>query len=245
MNLKPCRSSGNTVNLKWKDSNVEHLKKWVTHIIGRTYKPWLQHYLSRSRSYAYRGMTLTVPQSVFHPGFFFSTRYLLRKLVSLPLNRKKFLELGAGSGLISIEAARQGAIVTATDINPASVECIRLNSLHNQQAIRIVEADLFEGLEPEAFDVVAINPPYYKKHPLTAADLAWYCGERGEYFDRLFKGLRPFMHQHSEVLMVLCEGCDLSMIKAMAASQGFTMSCLQEKTHMLEKNFIFKIIPVS
>ena len=43
----------------------------------------------------------------------------------LPLHGKIFLELGAGNGLISIYAAKKGAKVTATDINPVAVEFLR------------------------------------------------------------------------------------------------------------------------
>ena len=44
-----------------------------------------------------------------------------------------------------------------------------------------------------------------------------------------------------EVLMVLCDGCDVNMIKNMAAGKGFRMNCLQETKSLIEKNFIFRI----
>jgi release factor glutamine methyltransferase len=42
--------------------------------------------------------------------------------MQFPLKNKHVLELGAGSGLIAIKAAKEGALVTATDINPVAIE---------------------------------------------------------------------------------------------------------------------------
>jgi release factor glutamine methyltransferase len=178
---------------------------------------------------------------VFHPGFFFSTRLLLRYVASLPLQNKLFLEPGAGSGLISLYAARKGAIVTATDINPAAISFLESNRHINKLQIGIIQSDLFTQIPQQAFDIIAINPPYYKKQPRTAAEYAWYCGERGEYFEHLFKGLHNYIHAQSVVLMVLCDGCDIPMIKNIAAQHGFTLNCVQTKKNWIETNFIFKI----
>jgi release factor glutamine methyltransferase len=94
---------------------------------------------------------------------------------------------------------------------------------------------------PQSFDIIAINPPYYKKDPRTPGEYAWYCGEHGEYFERLFGGLRSYSHPGSEIVMILCDGCDLEMIMGMAARQGFGMRCSFEKRNWVETNFIFAI----
>ena len=46
----------------------------------------------------------------------------------MELENKRFLELGAGSGLISVFAAQQLAIVTATDINHVALEKLKENA---------------------------------------------------------------------------------------------------------------------
>jgi release factor glutamine methyltransferase len=100
----------------------------LKHIIARTYKPLLSKYLSRIRNYSYGDIQLQIAPQVFHPGFFSSTRLLLNYISALPLKGKKFLELGAGSGLISIYAAKNKAHVTATDINPVAIEFLKISS---------------------------------------------------------------------------------------------------------------------
>ena len=213
----------------------------VKYIVGTTWQPLLKKYLSKTRAYTYKNIRLQIPSSVFHPGFFFSTHLLLDQVKKLPLQNKSLLEPGAGSGLISIYAAQNGATVTATDVNPLAVEYLGENSRRNNVRINIIESDIFSRVPPESFDIIAINPPYYKKNPESLADYAWYCGENGEYFENLFSGLKKYMHSESVVLMVLCDGCDIGMIKKIADQKGYEMNKIQTKKNVLEKNFIYRI----
>jgi len=217
------------------------MRRLVKYVVGQTYKPLLVKYLSGTRQYRYRNIRLEIPPEVFHPGFFFSTKRLLKFLAGYHLAGKRFLELGAGSGLISIFAAKKGAFVTASDINKIAVTTLRKNKFANEVELNVIESDMFAAIPPQRFDFIAINPPYYKKYPGTAKDYAWYCGENGEYFQQLFQGLANYIHPGSHVLMVLCDACDLDMIKSIAALNGFIMHCVSAKTNLLEKNFIYSI----
>lgn len=135
----------------------------VKNIVAKTYKPLLERYLSKTRSYRYKDIQLEIPPQVFHPGFFFSTKLLLKYLGGLSLDGKNFLELGGGSGLISIAAAKRNAKVMATDINPVAVEFIGKNGIQNEVDITVVQSDLFQNIPVQAFDIIAINPPLLQK----------------------------------------------------------------------------------
>ena len=213
----------------------------LKNIVSKTYKPLLAKYLSKTRSYRYEDTRLEIPPQVFHPGFFSSTQLLLQYINRLSLEGKNLLELGAGSGLIAIQAAKKGALVTATDINPIAIQYLHINSVQNNVSPEIIRSDLFAAIPKRSFDIIAINPPYYKKQPVTLQDHAWYCGENGEYFSGLFSQLAGYMHKHSEVLMVLCDGCDIKMIERLAAGNGFKLQLMLIRQNMLEKNFIYKI----
>lgn len=217
------------------------MNKLLKYVVARTYKPLLVRYLSKTRVYTYKGIVLLIPQQVFHPGFFFSTKLLLNYISHLQLKHKKFLELGAGSGLISMFAAKQEADVVATDINPVAIEFLEMNNRANNADIRIIYSDLFDDIPEQCFDIIAINPPYYKKNPSSHAEYAWCCGENGEYFKKLFNGLGKYMHKGSLVLMILCDGCDYEMVQTIAVTQKFEMNCVFRKKNLLENNFIFKI----
>ena len=212
------------------------------HIVGQTYKPLLEKYLSKTRTYQYEDIRLEISPEVFHPGFFFSTRVLLNYVRKLPLQDKFFLEPGCGSGLISIYAAKRGAIVTATDINTIAIEFLRENSRANSTTLTIIESDLFCDIPVQPFDIIAVNPPYYRKQPRTARDYAWHCGENGEFFESLFRNLGRYIHRQSEVCMVLFDGCDMEMIKSLAAQNDFRLQCVHTHENLMEKNSVFKIM---
>ena len=217
------------------------MRNAIKTIVNHTYKPFLEKYLSKKRSYSYGNTRLEIPPEVFHPGFFTSTQFLLQQVKKLPLKGKSFLELGAGSGLISIYAAKHKARVTASDINPVAIDYLNSNTEKNGVRLNIILSDLFDDLPLQQFDIIAINPPYYKKEPKSLLDHAWYCGGNGEFFFKLFAQLPGYIHASSEVVMVLCDGCDIELINAAAANNGFAMNCIETRQTLIEKNFIYKI----
>jgi release factor glutamine methyltransferase len=118
---------------------------------------------------------------------------------------------------------------------------LKENSAENNVQIDILRSDLFDEIPPRLFDIIVINPPYYKKDPGSYSDYAWNCGSNGEYFEKLFSQLRTYTHAETKMLMVLCDGCDLEMIKEMARENGYYMQLVFSKKNMIEKNFIYSI----
>ena len=132
-------------------------------------------------------------------------------------------------------------MVTATDINPVAIECLRRNCDQNEVNPEIILSDLFANMPEQSFDIIAINPPYYKKQPQTMADHAWYCGENGEYFEQLLAKLEKYIHKNSIVLMVLSEECDIHMISKIASVHNFYMQKKITKRSAWEKLHIYQI----
>ena len=221
------------------------LKSFTKYITSKTLQPAVKKYLAKTRTYQYQNISLTIPAGVFHPGFFFSTKILLKHVLSLRLNEKKLLELGAGSGLISFVAAQKNAIVTAIDINELAIEYLHINSNRNNISIDIIQSDLFENIAQQTFDIIVINPPFYKKDPQTKADYAWYCGMNGEYFYKLFCSINKYINEHTTILIILSEDCDIDLIKNIASENDFILKLVHAKKNLLEQNFIFNIEKVT
>jgi release factor glutamine methyltransferase len=72
------------------------------------------------------------------------------------------LDLGTGSGLLAILAARTAHHVTAVDINPYAIRCAKANAKQNHvhDKMDFLQADLFSAFHAVRFDVVLFNSPY-------------------------------------------------------------------------------------
>jgi len=217
------------------------VNKAIKYITSKTVKPLAARYITTQRVYRHKGIGVTVPATVFHPGLFFSTKLLLRFISGMQVAGKTFLELGAGSGLIALHTAKRGAIVTASDINSKAVEYLHINAQANNVAIQVIASNLFAQIPLQQFDMIAINPPYFKKHPANAAEHAWYCGANHEYFHSLFETMEPFVSKDTAIYMILSEDCDIAAITHIAEQNHFTCSLALAKRVWWEKNYIFRI----
>lgn len=196
-------------------------------------------YQSKQRKYTYNGIEVIVHPEVFPPKYTISTKLLLHFIAPLNLKGKTLLELGCGSGIISLFAASKEAKVTASDINEVALDALKIASTKNDISVNIVYSDLFENLSEYHFDYIIINPPYYPKTPKNDKESAWFCGENFEYFEDLFSQLPPYIAQNT--WMILSEDCDIERIKNIAAKNRLSLEMILEKTVAKEKNFIFRI----
>ena len=78
----------------------------------------------------------------------------------LPEITGSVLEVGCGTGIISVHLASKGAQVTAVDLNPKAVEATRFNSTNNGVKIEVLEGDMFAPVEGRRFGTIVCNPPY-------------------------------------------------------------------------------------
>ncbi len=157
-------------------------------------------YLSRERKYRYNDISITVLPGVFHPGFFFSTNMLLEFVSRQPLPGLKVMEVGAGTGIISILASKMKADVTAIDISATAIANVRRNVQENEVSVTTIESDLFVNVPVQAFDLIIVNPPYYPGNPKNEADFAWQCGENHEYFVKFFSTISPYLSDTCRII---------------------------------------------
>jgi release factor glutamine methyltransferase len=100
---------------------------------------------------------------VFHPRFFLSRECFAEFIGGLDLTGKRVVDVGTGSGILALPAARAGAqTVTATDINPNAA----LNAAENARAnglgdrVTAVCTNLLSALAPRPlFDVTLSSRP--------------------------------------------------------------------------------------
>lgn len=100
---------------------------------------------------------------------------LARHLLDHPaiVRGRTVLDLGAGSGLVGIAAAKAGAAhVLCADIDPLAGAAIAMNAAANGCAVAVTDADLIGTHTADARDVILVGDLFYER-PLAERLLAW------------------------------------------------------------------------
>lgn len=218
------------------------LRNIIKRVISKPLQVWAKWYFKKPRYFSYKGLNGIVLPGVFYPFFTISTKLFMDFIEGQELKDKSFLELGCGTGMISTLAAKKGAMVVASDINPAAIENVRLNAAKNKVELDPILSDLFEKLPSQTFDYIIINPPYYPKDPDSRAEEAWFCGANFEYFEKLFSQLGAYFNASSQVFMILSEDCELEQIKSMAKEKQLNFELVFKTKKQGEENYIFSIV---
>ncbi len=202
-------------------------------LLRKLWRKWFQVRLALVDRRKYRrivleevlGTSIVVLPDVFNPKLLRSGQFLIEQLGRLSAG-SRVLDLGSGSGAAGVLAAKQGARVTAVDINPAAVRCTRINALLNDVAVDVRHGDLFQPVRGERFDVVLFNPPYYRGVPRDGLDHAWRSPDVIERFSfELADHLTPQGH----ALLVLSSDGEQSAFLQALASNGCTYRAIAER----------------
>jgi len=119
--------------------------------------------------------------------------YLLIECIG-PMAGQNVLEMGCGSGLVSLHCAKAGAMVRAVDINPRAVDCTNANFQRNHLRADVHQSDLFSDVKG-SFDLILFNPPYLAGTEEGDLERSWAGGKDGVQI------LERFLHQAPEHLV--------------------------------------------
>jgi ribosomal protein L11 methyltransferase len=104
-----------------------------------------------------RMLIVIEPSMGFGTGHHQTTRLCLRALEDVGVHGKRLLDLGTGSGVLAIAAAKLGAAaVLGVDDDPDAVDAARKNVTLNDVTVRIERADI-KTSEAETADIVVAN----------------------------------------------------------------------------------------
>lgn len=119
----------------------------------------------------------------------------------------KVLEIGTGSGVVSISASLKCLEVTSTDINPHAIKCAESNiKLNNRENITVILSDLFENIE-DKYDLILFNTPYLpvieEEHVDDDYSKAWDGGESGrEVIDKFIEQAPSYLKKGGRIQLV-------------------------------------------
>lgn len=118
---------------------------------------------------------------------------------------ERLLDMGTGTGIVALHAAKAGAKVTAVDLNPHAVACVRSNAFKNDLKVETLQSDLFQNVKG-LFDVITFNPPYLPEEgaPSTWMERAWSGGADGsEIVSRFLEDAWKFLVPGGRVYIIL------------------------------------------
>jgi len=169
------------------------------------------------------GVQLVIFPDVFNPVLLRSGVFLARNLPAPAPSmapdsiRPRALDVGTGSGIGAIFAARLGYQVVGVDLNPEAVRCARMNVLlnHLDELIEIHPGDLFAPVAGERFDLVVFNPPFFRGVPSDGLDQAWRAPD---VIERFAGGLSQVLRPGGQARIVLSsDGEWRAMLEALAS----------------------------
>jgi len=188
-------------------------------------------------------LPLLVMPGVLNPRLMRSGEFFASQLnAGLVLRGTDVLDMGTGSGVCAIAAARHARRVVAVDINPAAVRCARVNALLNQldERIEVTQGDLFAPVQGRRFDIVLFNPPFIHGVPRNDADRAWRSTDVAE---RFADGLQEHLTPDGFALVVLSTYGDAAGFVRHFRRCGFDMKRLAIRSFVNEQLALVRLQP--
>ncbi|MBI2232531.1 MAG: methyltransferase [Candidatus Aenigmarchaeota archaeon] len=171
----------------------------------------------------YGDMGLEVPENIYYPRE--DSLLLAKSLERLERKGKKCLEIGCGSGFLSILMAKEGAKVSATDISEHAVAVAMENARHNKADIEFFFSDLFEKITG-TFDLIVFNPPYLPVDDEYTHE-SYDGGKTGRaVIGRFLEGAKGRLTENGKILLLISSLTGEKEVIEFAESCGFTPEVL-------------------
>jgi len=191
------------------------------------------------------GFRMVVQPTVFHPRYFLTSEFFASFIGRLDLTGKTVADVGTGSGILALAAARAGATkVTAIDVNPnaarTAAENARANGFENR--ITATCSNLLSALAPCAlFDVIITSPPSFPGEPRDLADRAWHAGPNyrdiASLFDQASKRLAP----GGRVYILLSSDSNLDLFSKLITRARFRARLAAQRSLLVESFLIYSL----
>jgi len=185
-----------------------------------------------------------VTPSVFNPklprtGAFLATHLDARVVAP----GARVLDLGTGSGVCAVFAARQAQRVVAVDINLAAVRCAAINAALNgvEHVVEVRHGDLFAPVAGERFDLILFNPPFLQGRPRDDRDRAWRSVDVAE---RFAAGVHAHLSPGGAALVVLSSFGGAALFLEEFRKQRLAVTVVAARRFLTERIAILKLEPL-
>ncbi|NTV54914.1 MAG: methyltransferase [Candidatus Moranbacteria bacterium] len=170
------------------------------------------------------GTGILILPNVFSPAYFTDSGWFA-KAVSNIVGKGKVLEIRTGTGVVALFCAKNGATVTATDINPDAVRNAELNFKENEISAECHCGDMYEPIpQGERYDFLFWNHPFNRgENPDEEMLLRSGFDYRYESLEKYFSGARERLNPFGKLLLGTGSYASLSDVERLAEKYGYAM----------------------
>ena len=196
----------------------EHVAR-ITHWHERAYREGRSD-AATEQTFEYLGLSLVVPPEVMP---ITPMSHLLGEAVMAEVRPgERVLDMGTGSGVNGILAARNGAAVVAVDINPVALDAARANAVRNgvDDRITVQHSDVFSTVEGR-FDVMVFDPPFRWFRPRDLLETAM-TDEGYRAMTTFFRQVRQHLTSGARMLIFFGTTGDIGYLRGLIEQEHFT-----------------------
>ncbi len=181
-----------------------------------------------------RGIKIIIYPNVFSP-FYFSDSAWFAEVIPEIVAKRKFLEIGTGTGIVSLFAALAGAQVTATDINENAVENAKENFKRHDVPVSSYHGDMYAPIPTHGkYDVIFWNHPFNNAdNPHEEMLLRAGFDYRYESLEKYVAQARSHLSVEGELLLGSGNFADIAEIEKIAARHDFSLEIIQRTERLL------------
>lgn len=153
------------------------------------------------------------------------------------------LEIGVGTGTISLHVCHHFNSFKGVDINPHAVELATENARLNRKPVDFLVSDLFSHVS-ESFDVIIFNPPYVPadENITTIEDLSYHGGETGRrVIDQFLAQFPCYLKPGGTVYLLQSSLSGIEETMTLLKKKKFSSTILARKRLFFEELVVLKI----
>lgn len=181
-------------------------------------------------------LDIDIKDGVYSPS---DDTFLLLEIMDLD-GDENVLEIGCGSGFISLHCALKGCKVMSVDLSRKAIENTLYNANRNGLDIDTAVMDMFSGLSGR-WDVIIFNPPYLPNENGLEFDHRWDGGERGdEALTRFLSEAQKYLKEEGYVYTVFSDRAPLENIEALI-DKRYILLRTRSKTFSFETIYAVKL----
>lgn len=144
---------------------------------------------------------------------------------NIPVNASdRVLEIGCGSGAVTMILSQECQHVTAIDISPVAVSNTKFNC-RNSTNVSVFQSDLFSKVPADQkFDIIIFNAPFFRIAPGDILHYAWCYHDN--LFERFFEGSRSRLKTGGHIYLVYSSVGYLEDVLRPAELMGFNFKVI-------------------